>query len=146
MYNWWNTHWTAKIIPDVIIYSSTYGVSSLNRGPGGATGWALVLRGKQAFHLYGFKTNTNNMGALLGYGFNIGYSVYLGKDARNFNFNELFGGDSRGAEGNFGLGIESVTSGSYDNFGGYLQSYDIGFGPAVGGAYSESFTTTWPIL
>ncbi len=143
--DWWNTHWSAKIIPDVVYINTSYVYTGGNRGPGGTLGYALPIRGEKAFHLYSYKTNSNKWGLHVGFGINIGYSVYTGKDARNFSFEHLFGGYSIGWEDDLFIGISGSRSYTSDQYGGWLNSYDIGYGTSIGGSYNRNNTSLWRI-
>ncbi|MDM8162161.1 hypothetical protein QUH73_20245 [Labilibaculum sp. K2S] len=145
--NWWNTHWTAKLIPDVIYLNLSAGSGGSNGGVGAdqALGYALPLRGKQAFNLYSYSTYSNKKGYQIGTSFNIGYSVYIGADARNFDFVESFGGFSSGWEDDIILGVSHSTS-SVNSNGDYLISNSLGWGAAVGVVNTKGVTNVYPIF
>jgi len=95
------------------------------------TGYALPIRGKDAFHLYKTTTLILKGGAHGNIGVNLGYSSYVG-DARNFDFEKSFGGTgTRGFDSDIIFGIGGTVS-TIDSNRGRLYSFDIGFGLSVG--------------
>jgi hypothetical protein len=132
--NWlsdlWNNSIISKIIPDVI-YINQGSIYNFVGGAGYTSGYALPIRGKDAFHLYSTFTLLAKVGAHGSIGINIGYSSYVG-DARNFDFDVSFGGKgTRGFDSDIILGISGNVSVA-DQFGGILYSYSIGLGPSIG--------------
>lgn len=138
--DFWNNSTIMKIIPDVIYINTSYSYNP-GKGPGSGTiGYALPIRGKQALHLYAYSSGTKQYGAHAAVAWNVGYSSYPG-DARNFNFENSFGGNSSGWEEDLLLGVGHMVSGK-DNFGIKLYSNDIGFGPSVGASYNRNSITS----
>ena len=58
--DWWNNHWTAKFIPDVIYINMGINVST-SIGWGYSTGYALQIRGKEGFGIRSYVTIGANM-------------------------------------------------------------------------------------
>jgi RHS repeat-associated protein len=132
--NWWNSHWTAKVIPDVL-YINVGAVYNFVGGGSVNTGYAIPIRGKDALHVYKTTTLIFKGGAHGNIGINIGYSSYTG-DARNFSFEKSFGGTgTRGFDSDIIIGIGASVSSIDANFG-RLYSYEIGFGPSIGASIS----------
>ncbi|PJB56467.1 MAG: hypothetical protein CO098_14055 [Bacteroidetes bacterium CG_4_9_14_3_um_filter_41_19] len=142
--NWWNNHWSAKFIPDVI-YVNTGGIASV--GIGGISyqqGYAWQIRGIEGFRIVPYESGSVRNGIHGAAGINGGYSSYSG-DSRNFSFDKNFLGEgTKGTEIDaYGIGYGAYVSPS-DNFGGTLRSYDIGFGPGYG-ASSVWYMFTLPL-
>jgi hypothetical protein len=144
--NWWNTHWTSKIIPDGFYISWGASKRLLDNGFGRSDGLFLPIRGKQAFKLHYFTTYHKVKGSRINIGLNIGYSVYEG-DTRNFNLHSSLAGKSFGLEADiplpFSAGLGSSISS--DN-NAYLYSHDFGVG--IGGGFgfndpSETYVYHW---
>ncbi len=136
--NFWNNSTVMKIIPDVIYINTSLSFNP-GKGPGSGTiGYALPIKGKQAFHLFAYSSNSEQYGLHAGIGINVGYSSYVG-DSRNFDMYQSFAGNSIGAEGDILLGCGYSASGA-DKAGAILYSYDVGFGPSFGS--SSNFSTT----
>jgi hypothetical protein len=138
--NWWNTHWTAKSVPDVI-YINVGAVYNFVGGGAVQTGYVLPIRGKNAFHLYSTVTLVFKGGLHGNVGINIGYSTYSGGDARNFDFENTFGGKgTRGYDWDIIFGFGSTYS-QPDASGGRLYSLDFGVGLSVGASINVGSVT-----
>ncbi|NLN25021.1 MAG: hypothetical protein GX163_05105, partial [Bacteroidetes bacterium] len=137
--NWWNSHWTAKVIPDVI-YVNAGAVYSFVGGGSANTGYALPIRGKNSFQLYKTTTLISKGGVHGNIGVNLGYSSYVG-DTRNLDFEKSFGGTgTRGFDSDIIFGIGGTVS-SIDENGGRLYSYDLGLGLSIGASINIGSAT-----
>jgi|GEM_PF-2368547 len=133
--NWWNTHWTSKIIPDVLIGNISLGFAAY-KNPGSTTlGFAIPLRGKQAGKLYTYSVYNSQRGLHAGIGLNIGYATYVG-DTRNFDFVKVMNQPASGWEADMIYGFSSSIS-SPDFFGGVLYTYEVGVGLGLGLSYNR---------
>jgi len=149
--SWWSDFWNnstiAKVIPDVI-YINQGAVYNFVGGGAYTTGIALKIRGgNEGMRIYSYVSLIAKAGAHGNVGLNVGYSSYVG-DARNFNFEESFGGNgTRGFDWDILFGIGGTVS-PVDSSGGLLYSYDVGFGPSIGASANIGSTTyilgKWP--
>jgi len=136
---WWNTHWSSKINPDVIYVNFTIG-SALYKNPGSTTmGFAFPIRGKKAFRLYTYSVYNEQKGLHVGIGLNLGYSSYIG-DTRNFDFIKIMDQSASGWEADFLVGFSSSIS-TPDMFGGVLYTYGFGGGSGFGLSYNQPTIT-----
>jgi len=143
--NWWNTHWTSKIVPDVLYFNFSLGLNPY-KGPGSAVdGYAVQIRGKKP-GLYRYSAYYNQTGLRAGISLNFGYSTYIG-DTRNFDFPQTMDLNSSGWESDILIiGINNSIS-SPDEYGGVLYTYEFGGGPGFGLSYSEPlYVTVTPII
>ncbi len=128
---WYNSHWTGKIIPDVLFIETGGSFSYIFGGEAG-TGFALQLKGKEGVHFYSYTRGGATAGLEGGVGLKIGYGSYDG-DSRNFSIHKSFEGSGTvGADISLLAASFGGSASRLDPNGGVLRSYSIGSGAKLG--------------